>query len=204
MNKKESILITGGQGDLAVALASQLKDRFEVYKPSREELDVSSPESVSEYFSDKEFDVVVNLAGCLYSARVLESEEDKWIRDINVNLIGTYLVCRNTLRKNSKARLVNVSSTASFNHYPDWTSYCSSKAGVNKLSLGLALDGYNVTIMCPGAIDTKLRDGLSINNPNVMTVEEGIAPIMEAIDGKYQTGDIVFYRKGEMKIIPIS
>ena len=69
--------------------------------------------------------------------------------------------------------------------------------------MGLAKDGYDVLALCPGAIDTKLRDGLSINNPNLMTIEEGISPIINAITTlQYKSGDIVFYRKGTLELNP--
>ena len=33
-----------------------------------------------------------------------------------------------------------------------------------------------------------------------MGVQEGIKPIIDAIEGKYSSGDIVFYRKNEIEI----
>lgn len=199
LNKKK-ILITGGNGDLAKALFDDLLDLYEISLPSKDELDVSSIESVSNYFSDKSFDIIVNAAGTLYSSVILDSEPEKWIRDIEVNLIGTYLVSRNALIKNNKALVINISSTAAYASYSDWTSYCASKAGVMKVSQGLLKDGFNIIILCPGAINTKIRDGLAINNPNVMTLAEGISPIKDAINGKYKVGDIVFYRKNELEV----
>ena len=172
-----------------------------VYLPSRDELDVTCLVSVESYFEDKKFDVVINCAGTLYSSLVVDSEPSKWVEDINVNLIGTYLIARATLRSNRRARIINISSTAAFNSYRDWTSYCAAKAGVLKLSLGLAKDGYDVVTLCPGAIDTKLRDGLNIENPNVMTISEGVAPIISAIHGEYNSGDVILYRKNELRII---
>ncbi|MBL0455920.1 SDR family oxidoreductase [Aeromonas enteropelogenes] len=198
---KQNILITGGNGDLAKEVHRNMADLHCVYLPSRDELDVTCLVSVESYFKDKKFDVVINCAGTLYSSLVVDSEPSKWIEDINVNLIGTYLIARASLRSNRRARIINISSTAAFNSYRDWTSYCAAKAGVLKLSLGLTKDGYDVVTLCPGAIDTKLRDGLNIDNPNVMTISEGVAPIISAIYGEYNSGDVILYRKNELKII---
>ncbi|MDW2056800.1 SDR family NAD(P)-dependent oxidoreductase [Vibrio sp. 506] len=197
---KKKILITGGGGDLAKALYDELKDEFEVSLPTREELDVSSIESVDDYFDERCFDIVINNAGTLYSSLVKDSEPTLWIRDISVNLIGSYLVARRAIQKKSKVKIINVSSTAAYNNYKDWTSYCASKAGVMKLSLGLVDDGYDVIMLCPGAIETKLRNNLDIINNNIMTIEEGIAPFIKAVKGDYKTGDIVFYRKNSIEI----
>lgn len=197
----KTILITGGSGDLATAIKNTLKDSFKVFTPSRDELDVSSVKSVQNFFDKKQFDIVINNAGTLYSSLVVESDPELWIRDINVNLIGTYLVSRYALSNNKNTRLINISSTAAYSSYKDWTSYCASKAGVLKLSEGLSLDGYEVITLCPGAIETKIRKGLNIPNKNVMSVDEGVKPIIDAIWGKYESGNIIFYRKNELKIL---
>lgn len=200
-----NVLITGGNGDLAKYVSfrlSQLAD-YRVDAPLRAELDVTSPESVERYFAGHHFDIVVNCAGSLYSSLVVESDPALWINDIQTNLIGSYLVTRMALKSNPLCRIVNISSTAAFNAYKDWTSYCAAKAGVIKLTQGLFKNGYDVIALCPGAIDTKLRAGININNPNVMSIEEGGAPILESITTrKYKSGDIVFYRKNEVQVNP--
>lgn len=200
-----NVLITGGNGDVAKQVAKTLTtlSGYHVFSPARVELDVTNQESVAHFFAKHHLDIVVNCAGSLYSSLVTESDPVQWINDIQTNLIGTYLVTRMALIKNKQCRVVNIASTAAFNAYKDWTSYCAAKAGVIKLTQGLHKDGYNVVAICPGAIATKLRGGLVINNPNVMTLDEGVAPIILAItSNEYQAGDIVFYRKGSLQINP--
>lgn len=200
-----NVLITGGNGDLAKYVASQLikLGGFKVVKPLRFELDVTNQQSVANFFAQQHFDTVVNCAGSLYSSLVTDSNPELWINDIETNLIGTYLVTRMALIKNKNCRIINIASTAAFNAYKDWTSYCASKAGVIKLTQGLHKDGYYVLALCPGAIDTKLRHGLNVENPNVMTIEEGAEPIITAIvSDEYKAGDIVFYRKDCLLINP--
>lgn len=197
-----NILITGGNSDIAKYLYSYLSIlNYTIDAPLRNELNVTCYTSVSQYFKNKKYDLVINCAGSLYSSTIINSDPLKWINDINVNLIGTYLICRESLLMNKKCKIINISSTAAFNSYNDWSSYCASKAGVLKISQALSKDNYNVITLCPGAIDTKFRQGLSIENPNVMTIEEGCLPIIEAINNKYNIGDIIFYRKNELKII---
>ena len=196
------ILITAKNSDLTKYLSNKIKEKeYIITTPSKEELNVSDRESVEKYFQDKKFDAVINCAGSLYSSTIVESEPDKWINDINTNLIGTYLINIFALLKNRDCQIINISSTAAFNAYNDWSSYCASKAGVLKISQALYKDSYNVITLCPGAIQTKLRDGLTIENPNVMTVEEGCQPIIDALMGSYPNGSIVFYRKNEFKFI---
>ncbi|CAM4280098.1 SDR family NAD(P)-dependent oxidoreductase [Vibrio agarivorans] len=200
---KIQVLITGGNGDIAKALKAALivSQDYDIHTPSRTELDVTLIDSVKTYFQKRHFDIVINAAGTLYSARIEESDPELWIKDINVNLIGVYLCCKFTLAQNNETRVINIASTAAYNAYKDWTSYCASKAGVLKLSGGLVHDGYDVVAMCPGAIDTKIRQKLTISNNNVMSIEEGIAPILRAVKGQYESGDIVFYRKGVEQVL---
>ncbi|PHM38550.1 SDR family oxidoreductase [Xenorhabdus innexi] len=196
------ILITAKNSDLARYLTNNINtEANNIETPSKEELNVSDIESVKHYFSKKTFDIVINFAGSLYSSTIVESEPEKWINDINTNLIGTYLVNKFALIKNENCQIINISSTAAFNAYSDWSSYCASKAGVLKVSQALYKDGYNIITLCPGAIQTKLRDSLSIKNPNIMTIEEGCQPIINAFNGHYTNGSIIFYRKNEFKFI---
>lgn len=199
---KPNLLITGGQGDLSQALAARLADQYQVFTPGRAELDVSNQDSVDNYFSDKTFDVVINNAGTLYSSLIADSDPQKWINDINSSLIGSYLICRAAIIKHTKVKIINVASTAAYASYKDWSSYCCAKAGVLRLSECLLKDDYEVYCVCPGAIDTKIRDGLNIPNNNVMTLEEGAQPFIDILAGKYSVGDVIFYRKNELIINP--
>lgn len=59
------VIITGGAGDLATALAAAFRSNgAEVFSPGRQELDVRSVDSVDQYFAGFDrIDVLVNNAG---------------------------------------------------------------------------------------------------------------------------------------------
>lgn len=194
------VLITGGSGDLAQSIAQNLVSLgYKVSTPEREELDVSDKLSVECYFRNRKFDIVINAAGTLYSSLIANSNPDEWIKDIDVNLIGTYLVSRYAVLSNKSTGIFNIASTAAFNSYPDWTSYCASKAGVVVLSKGMYKDGYSVCVICPGAIETKIRKNLTIINNNVLSIEEGVKPIIDAIVNE-RFGEMIIYRKNEYNV----
>ena len=59
----KKILVTGGTGFIGKNIAeSYLKDKYELFAPTRAELDCSDDESVLRYFSANEFDVVIHSA----------------------------------------------------------------------------------------------------------------------------------------------
>ena len=198
----KSILITGGAGDLAQTFKEIYKDDFIFFLPSRKEMDVTNQSSIEDYLSDKDIDILINNAGCIHPKRILECDSDLWINDINVNLIGTFLASKSVLSKNADAIVINISSTAAYNSYPDWSSYCASKAAVVTLTKCLANDGFNSYCLCPGGFDTKFRDYFQLNNDNLMGTDEIATLILKTIEGKYNTGDILFIRKDKLLVNP--
>ncbi len=57
------ILITGGSGFIGRNIKeSWLKDKYEIFAPSRKELDCANDENVAEYFKKNSFDVIIHSA----------------------------------------------------------------------------------------------------------------------------------------------
>ena len=190
-----NILITGGAGDWAKSFKNKYKDEFEITTTDRKQLDVTNQKDVENYFLNKKFDIVINNAGCIHPKRLLETDSQLWINDINVNLIGTFLVSKSAIKANKETMIINISSTAGFNSYPDWSSYCASKAGVITFTKCLSKDGVKAFCLCPGAIDTKFRDNLNLCNDNAMQCDEVSEYVISVIENNYTSGDVLFFRK---------
>jgi len=199
----KKMLITGGKGDLAIALVDRYDDTFDILSPSSSELDVSNKDEVSKFLKNEKIDVLINNAGTIHPKNILESDASLWERDIQVNLIGTYYVTKGVLERNKKASIINVSSTAAFNAYANWSSYCASKAAVVTLTKCLANDGYAAYVLCPGAIHTKFRDALGLDNSNEMAVDSFLFQVENILVSKYKKGDVIFFRKNEVIINPV-
>lgn len=192
----DNVLITGGGGDVARFVRSALSDECQVVSLSKHQLDVRSKESVELAFSQHEFDTVIHTAGTINPGHVTRIDPENWTRDIEVNTVGTFNLCHVALNANPQCRLILLASTAAFNAYSDWTSYCISKYAQVNISWALIEDGFDVVCLCPGAIDTKFRKSLNQSNPNVMTVEEASAPILSACLSSENTPGVYLYRKG--------
>ena len=195
-------MITGGAGDWARSFKMKFSHKYNISTPSRTNLDVTSIQSVERYFENNAFDAVINNAGSIHPKLLLESTSELWINDINVNLIGTFLVTKNAIKTNKNTKIINISSTAGFKHYANWSSYCASKAGVVSFSKCLAKDNFNVFCLCPGAIDTKFRDKLNLSNDNTMSCDDLSDYVIDVLENKYQSGDVLFFRKNEFILNP--
>lgn len=130
------------------------------------ELDVTDERSVADTVDAAvtEFgslDVLVNNAGIGGpTAPVEEITADEWDRTQDVNLKGTFLLCKHAaphLRESERGSVINISSIAGKDPYPTRTPYSASKAGVIGFSRSLAyeLGEHDVTVntICPGAVE---------------------------------------------------
>ena len=136
-------------------------------------LDVTSDESVHSAVSEVErvlgrIDVLVNCAGIYRIGQLADVDSDAWDQLMDINLRGTYLVCRAVLPgmlERGAGSIVNLSSisgrTKSTLAAP---SYVASKAGVIGLTMALASQsaprGVRVNAVAPGPVDTEMIRGL--------------------------------------------
>lgn len=201
----KTILITGGKGDIARSIIDHLKDDYVILSPGKDELDVRNRKDIKDFFDkNPNIDIVINNAGSIHPKTVKESDPDAWIKDIEVNLIGVYLIVYYALKNNENTIIINITSTAGYAHYKDWSSYCASKAGAITLTKSLASDGVKAFSISAGAVDTKFRNNFDIENDNMLKPEQIATVVKDIIDGKYSSGDDIFIRKNEFKVIGIN
>jgi 3-oxoacyl-[acyl-carrier protein] reductase len=196
------VLLTGGGGGIAAALRKTLEGKCLLAAPDRLHLDVTDEQAVRRCFLEQgPFDVVINNAGCIHPATVKDSVPAEWIRDIQVNLIGAYLVTRMALEQNPGAMIITIASTAGYAAYRQWSSYCASKAGVLTLTKSLALEGVKAFAVAPGATDTKFREGLGLPDAALMPPERVSELVLDIMAGRYRPGDVLFVRHNEFKVL---
>jgi NAD(P)-dependent dehydrogenase (short-subunit alcohol dehydrogenase family) len=151
--------------------------------------DVTDSEAVEAAFAQLEAaagtpGVVCNVAGVGGFSHSHDTSDSEWARMIDVNLTGTFFVCRAALQRwaavlaeNPKAfrrrrvlaegeshpvrpAIVNVASSAGLMGQPYSAAYCASKGGVVMLTKALAVEyleaGIRVNAVAPGGVDTPL------------------------------------------------
>jgi len=108
-------------------------------------------------------DILVNCAGIIYRNRTVEQTmEDEWDATFDVNVKGTFLMCKYAmpmLRKR-KGCIVNLSSYVGLVGFRGASAYAASKAAIINLTRSMALDhareGVRVNAVCPGSVDTEM------------------------------------------------
>jgi NAD(P)-dependent dehydrogenase (short-subunit alcohol dehydrogenase family) len=106
-------------------------------------------------------DILVNNAGVGVFRGVAEMTSDEWHRVIDTNLTGVFYCCHAALpllRERGGGWIINVSSLASRNAFPNGAAYCASKSALNAFSEALMqevrYDGIRVAYVLPGSVNT--------------------------------------------------
>ena len=107
-------------------------------------------------------DALVNCAGVWVEGPTDTMTEADWDRVVDVNLKGTFGMCRAAIPalEATGGCIVNVSSDAGLWGNKGAAIYCASKGGVTVLSKALAVElaerGIRVNVVCPGDVDSPM------------------------------------------------
>lgn len=109
-------------------------------------------------------DVLVNNAGMILTAPVVEVSDDQWDLVLATNLTSVFILSRNVARHmiehRNGGRIINISSIHAVLSEPNAGPYTASKGGIESFSRTLAteLAPHKITVNCirPGAVRTAL------------------------------------------------
>ena len=139
-------------------------------------------------------DIVVCNAGVWEGAPVEEITEELWERIIDINLKGTWTVCREAvpqMKRQRSGRIIIISSTAGQRGEAHVSNYAASKGGqisfMKSLATELAPHGINVNAVAPGWVETEMND-------DVFADERFRRKIVDSIPlGRIATADEIAY-----------
>lgn len=126
-------------------------------------------------------DILVCNAGIWEGAPIETLSEELWDRVLDINLKGTWAVCRAAipqLKQQGGGRIVIVSSTAGQRGEANYSNYAASKGGqisfAKSLAIELAAHQINVNVVAPGWVDTELNAPLFAEQAARLAVEQDI------------------------------
>lgn len=106
-------------------------------------------------------DILVNNAGVGTFRAVADMSVEEWHAVIDTNLTGVFYCCHAViphLRARGGGWIINISSLAGKNAFPEAAAYCASKTGLNAFSEALMqevrYDGIRVAYVMPGSVST--------------------------------------------------
>lgn len=112
-------------------------------------------------------DVLVNNAGITKDMLLMRMKKEDFEAVIDVNLVGTFNVTKNTIpymMKQKSGRIINLSSVVGISGNAGQTNYSASKAGIIGFTKSLAKEvgsrNILVNAVAPGFIQTQMTDVL--------------------------------------------
>jgi len=132
--------------------------------------DVSDAGSVARFVNEAArrlpgIDVLVNNAGVGEFASVESMKPETWRRVVGTNLDGVFFCCHEAIphmKRRGGGFIVNVSSLAAKNAFPNGAAYNASKFGLTGFSEALMQevrhDGIRVAYVMPGSVETSFGD----------------------------------------------
>jgi NADP-dependent 3-hydroxy acid dehydrogenase YdfG len=111
----------------------------------------------------KNLDILVNNAGLAAGrAPIDQGEVSDWEQMIDTNLTGLLYVSQAViplLKARTEGLIINITSIAGKEAYPQGNVYCATKAAVDQLTKGMRMDllpfGIRVSSIAPGAAETE-------------------------------------------------
>ena len=169
-NSIRRVLITGGQGDLARAMAAEFrKSGDEVLAPGRKELDVRDETQIQSYFAAMgDLDILIVNAGMTHDGPMVTLSGENFDEMMEVNLRGAFLCARAALKSMIPRRsghIILIGSRAARIGTRGQSLYAAAKAGLFGLGQSLAREYSPRNIRCnivlPGFMESRMTASLS-------------------------------------------
>ncbi|MBQ3020907.1 MAG: SDR family NAD(P)-dependent oxidoreductase [Bacilli bacterium] len=163
-DKGIDLILVGRNLDELKKVKEKCKSKATVY-----DLDLSIKENVFKLYDitkDENIDILINNAGFGLFGNFYETDLEKELNMINVNIIAVHILTKLFLKdfiKRDKGYILNVASSAGFMAGPKLSTYYSTKNYVLKSSLAIYEElrhmnsNVKISVLCPGPVETNFN-----------------------------------------------
>lgn len=185
-----NLIVTGRRSDRLNELSEYIRSEFKVeviplcFDVRNNDACKQAIDSIPEKYTA--IDLLVNNAGLAAGASPFdESDIEDYNRMIDTNVKGLLYVTKLIVPfmiKRQKGHIINISSIAGIEVYPNGSVYCATKHAVNAITKGLRLDllkyGIKVSSISPGMVETEFSVvRFHGDEEKAKTVYAGIVPL---------------------------
>ena len=178
------LLLARSEGDLARLVEEIDNKKVKVFYKS---IDLSNPKNISKGVVELMKNglipsVLINNAGVAWTGDLLSMPLEKWEWIMQMNLTSIFQVCSEVvpLMRKKGGLVINVSSHASRNVFPQWGAYCVSKAALASFTKCLAEEERkNFIRACTltlGSVNSSLWDsdsvGMQFDRDSMLSVDQ--------------------------------
>lgn len=173
-----NVVLAARRVDKLKELASQLDENHLIV-----ETDVNSVDDVKNLVTKTverfgEIDVLVNNAGLGVLAPFEEGKIEDWHKMFNVNVNGLLTCIHASLPHllKTEGTIINLSSVAAHDVFPNAVVYCATKHAVNAIAVGIRKEFRNRVKVCnisPGTVETEFLDH-SYDTEDILKAKESV------------------------------
>jgi short-subunit dehydrogenase len=163
-----NLALVGRDQDKLTAVAeaaSTLGVTAKTYAIDLAQLDQVSKKIAAITADSDNLDILINNAGMAYTGMIGETPLADWQRVMDLNLTSVFQCIQGVLphlRQQKSGIIINISSIAAKQVFPNWGVYSVSKFGLMALTQAIAgeerSNGIRVSAICPGSVNTPLWD----------------------------------------------
>lgn len=159
------LILVGRNKDNLSELKNTLKTNVEIIK-----LDLSKTDNVYKLYEktkNKNIDILINNAGFGLFGEFFETDLDKELDMINLNIVAVHILTKLFLKdfiKKDKGYILNVASSAGFMAGPKLSTYYATKNYVLKSTLAIYEElrhrksNVKISVLCPGPVETNFNN----------------------------------------------
>ena len=167
------LLLTARSADQLDQLGEQLRDQG--VSVASTAIDLTQPDAIASAMADLQQQgatpaVLINNAGAAYTGDLLAMSLERWQWLLQLNVTSVMQVCSAvvpSMRKHG-GLVINISSHAARNAFPQWGAYCVTKAALASFTRCLAEEerghGIRACTLTLGAVNTPLWDAETVQS----------------------------------------